>query len=223
MSHWVDLTAADQHRFSCYIAEPEGTPRGAVVVLQEIFGVNSHIRSVCDRLAASGYVAGAPALFDRVSKGFEAQYDGVSVDRGRDLVSQLDMQQTVADITATMEHLEPHGKVSVIGFCFGGSLAYKMATVKPTPACAVSYYGRLVPDMADESPLCPVILHFGEYDGMIPLEGIERVQQKQPDIPVYLYPAGHGFNCDQRADYEPESARLAWERTMALIDEVSAR
>lgn len=221
MSHWVELTARDQHRFNAYVAEPESAPKGAVVVLQEIFGVNRHIRSVCDRFAGEGYMAAAPALFDRVERDYEAGYDAEDVKRGRELAQGLDLTASLDDIDTTVDHLEPHGKVSVVGFCLGGSLAYRFATRSKAIACAVCYYGGRIPDWADETPKCPTILHFGEEDAAIPMDKVDLVRRKQPDLPLYTYPAGHGFNCDRRDSYEPASARLAWERTMALIEERS--
>lgn len=222
MSQTQELTASDQHRFAAYVAEPQHAPRGVVVVLQEIFGVNSHIRSVCDRLAQAGFIAAAPALFDRLQPGYEAGYAPEDVTRGRELLANFSFDTAVLDITATVDHFKTRGPVSVIGFCLGGSLAYKVATRTTDLACAVGYYGGRIPEMADDTPLCPTILHFGEQDAGIPLEKVDIVRSKQPKLPVYTYPAGHGFNCDLRNSYEPASAKLAWERTMALITEVSS-
>ncbi len=221
MANTIELTASDQHRFAMYIAEPKQTPRGAIVVLQEIFGVNAHIRSVCDRLAEAGFLAGAPALFDRLQPGFEVGYEPEDVSRGREMMGQFSIGTAMLDITAAIDYLKPRGSVSVIGFCLGGSLAYKIATLNADLACAVGYYGGRIPEMADEAPLCPTILHFGEEDAGIPLEKVDLIRSKQPKLPIYTYPAGHGFNCDLRGSYEPASAKLAWERTLALIAEVS--
>lgn len=217
----IELTASDQHPFALYVAEPRQAPRGAIVVLQEIFGVNTHIRSVCDRLADAGFVAAAPALFDRVQPGFEVGYEPDDVSRGREMKDQFSMDTAMLDITATIDHLKAHGSVSVIGFCLGGSLAYKIATQNADLACAVGYYGGAIAEMADDAPLCPTILHFGEQDTGIPMEKVDLVRSKQPKLPVYTYPAGHGFNCDMRGSYEPISAKKAWERSLALIAEVS--
>jgi len=221
MSNWIELTAVDQHRFKAYLAEPEGKSKGAIVVLQEIFGVNKHIRSVCDRLAGEGYVAAAPALFDRVERDYEAGYEPEDVKRGRDLVLRVDLARSLDDIDATVDHLKPQGPVSIIGFCLGGSLAYKFAARSEDIACAVGYYGGRIPDWADVTPRCPTILHFGEEDAAIPMDKVDIVRQKQPELPIYTYPAGHGFNCDLRGSYDPESAALAWKRTMAFIEDNS--
>ncbi|MEX0623347.1 dienelactone hydrolase family protein [Saccharospirillum sp.] len=222
MSHFQELTASDQHHFRAYVVEPKHTPRSVVIVLQEIFGVNPHIRSVCDRLAEAGFIAAAPALFDRLQPGYEAGYAPEDVVRGRELLANFSVDAALLDITATIDHFKTRGTVSVIGFCLGGSLAYKIATRNTDLACAVSYYGGRIPEFADESPLCPTILHFGEQDASIPMENVDTVRSKQPKLPVYTYAAGHGFNCDIRDSYEPVSAKVAWERTMALITEVSS-
>lgn len=222
MTQTIELTATDQHPFSAYLAQPKQAPRGAIVVLQEIFGVNKHIRSVCDRLADAGFIAAAPALFDRLQPDFEVGYSPDEVARGREMMGRFSMDTAMLDITATIDHLKQQGPVSVIGFCLGGSLAYKIATENSDLACAVGYYGGRIPDMADKPPLCPTILHFGEEDSGIPLEQVDVVRSKQPKLPVYTYPAGHGFNCDLRDSYEPASAKQAWERSLALIAEVSA-
>jgi carboxymethylenebutenolidase len=218
--NWVDLIARDGATFRMYVAEPAGTPKGAIVVLQEIFGVNAHIRSICDRLAGLGYVAGAPALFDRLEPGYETGYGPEDVAAGRAILSRFDFTAALGDIAVAIDALKPYGKVGVLGFCLGGSLAYVMATTDPSIAAAVAYYGSRVADLADKAPLCPTIAHFGETDHSIPMEAVETVRQKQPGMPVYTYPAGHGFNCDARSAYEPESAKLAWERTMAFFESV---
>ena len=222
MSHTQELTASDQHRFSAYVAEPNTTPRGVVIVLQEIFGVNRHIRSVCDRLADAGFVAVAPALFDRLERGYETGYAPEDVARGRALLANFSFDAALLDVSAAIDHFKTRGPVSVIGFCMGGSLAYKVATQPSGLAAAVCYYGGRIPEFADTAPQCPTILHFGEQDASIPMEKVDAVRSKQPNLPVYTYPAGHGFNCDIRNSYEPVSAKVAWERTLTLITEVSS-
>lgn len=218
MARWIDLTATDQHRFKAYIAEPERSPKSAIVVLQEIFGVNTHIRSVCDRLAEAGYLVAAPALFDRIERDYEAGYGPDDIQRGRELGQSLDLPCALDDIEATRQHLSSQGPVSVIGFCLGGSLAYRFATQSDALACAVGYYGGRIAEWADDTPKCPTLLHFGETDAAIPMDQVDRIRHKQPDIPIHTYPAGHGFNCDLRDSYEPESAALAWQRTLAFIE-----
>ena len=201
-----------------YRADPAGEPRGALVIVQEIFGVNGHIRTVCDDYAAEGYVAVAPALFDRVERGVELGYQTDDITAGRAIREKVSLDQALADVEAARE-VAAAGRIGVVGYCWGGTVAWVAATRSRTFAAAVSYYGGGVPDLADEQPNCPVQLHFGEQDQAIPLEGVDRLKAVHPELPVYLYPAGHGFNCDQRASYHAESARLARERTLAFLRE----
>jgi carboxymethylenebutenolidase len=215
----VQGTAADGHGFSMYRADPAGDARGGLVIVQEIFGVNSHIRAVCDDYAAQGYVAVAPALFDRVERGVELGYQGDDVSRGRAIREKVSLEQALADVEAAAKDVAGAGRIGVVGYCWGGTVAWVAATRSRTFAAAVSYYGGGVPELAEEQPNCPVQLHFGEQDQAIPLEGVDRLKAAHPELPVYLYPAGHGFNCDQRASYHAESARLARERTLAFLRE----
>ncbi len=219
---WIDLTAKDGKTIKMYVAKPDGTPKGSIIVLQEIFGVNDHIRSVCDRLAREGYVAGAPCIFDRIEPSYEAGYEAADIEAGMAMMSKFDFEAVVLDMNAAAEALEPYGKVSVMGFCLGGSLAYLLATQNAKIVAAACYYGGRINGFADKAPLCPTILHYGETDHSISMEKVEDMRARQPDLPIYVYPAGHGFNCDARASYEPESARLAWQRTMELIGNASA-
>jgi carboxymethylenebutenolidase len=212
-------TAADGHTLGIYRADPAGRPRGGLVVVQEIFGVNSHIRAVCDDYAAEGYVAVAPALFDRVERGVELGYRADDVTAGRAIREKVSLEQALADVEAAAKEVAGAGPIGVIGYCWGGTVAWIAATRSRTFAAAVSYYGGGVPDLAEEQPNCPVHLHFGEQDHAIPLAGVEKLKAAHPELPVYLYPAGHGFNCDQRSSYHAESARLARERTLAFLRE----
>jgi carboxymethylenebutenolidase len=213
----VQGTAADGHGLSIYRADPAGTPRGALVIVQEIFGVNSHIRAVCDDYAREGYVAVAPALFDRVERGVELGYQEGDVAAGRAIREKVSLEQALADVEAAAKEVAGVGKIGVVGYCWGGTVAWVAATRSRTFAAAVSYYGGGVPDLAEERPNCPALLHFGEQDHAIPLAGVERLKAAHPGLPIHLYPAGHGFNCDQRASYHAESARLARERTLAFL------
>jgi carboxymethylenebutenolidase len=213
----LQLTAADGHSFDLYRADPEGTPRGALVIAQEIFGVNGHIRSVCDAYARDGYLAVAPALFDRVDRGVELGYEADDVARGRELRAPIELEHALADIEAAAKEAASAGRIGIVGYCWGGTLAWAAATRSRTFAAAIGYYGGGVPGMADEQPDCPVMLHFGEHDQSIPLDGVKTVQAAHLELPIHIYPAGHGFNCDQRAAHHPESARLARERTLAFL------
>ena len=212
-------TAADGHTLGIYRADPAGRARGGLVVVQEIFGVNSHIRAVCEDYAAAGYVAVAPALFDRVERDVQLGYGPDDVTRGRAIREKVSLEDALADVEAAAKEVAGAGPIGVVGYCWGGTVAWVAATRSRTFAAAVSYYGGGVPDLAEEQPNCPVQLHFGEQDHAIPLEGVERLKAAHPELPVYLYPAGHGFNCDQRASYHAESARLARERALAFLRE----
>jgi carboxymethylenebutenolidase len=215
----LQVTAADVHTFDLYRADPEGAPLGALVVAQEIFGVNSHIRAVCDGFAEDGYLTVAPALFDRVERGIELGYGGDNVARGRELRAPIELEHALADIEAAAQEIAPAGRIGIVGYCWGGTLAWAAATRSRTFAAAIGYYGGGIPGMADGRPNCPVMLHFGEHDQSIPLDGVAKVQAAHPELPIHIYPAGHGFNCDQRAAHHPESARLARERTLAFLRE----
>jgi carboxymethylenebutenolidase len=217
LGHNLRATAADGHELAVYRANPADTPRGALVIVQEIFGVNSHIRAVCDDFAREGYVAVAPALFDRVERGVELGYQGEEVTRGRQLREGVSLDDALADMEAAAATVADLGPIGVVGYCWGGTVAWVAATRSRTFAATVGYYGGGVPGLASEQPNCPVQLHFGEHDQAIPLDGVRAFQAARPDVPVFIYPAGHGFNCDQRASYHAESARLARERTLAFL------
>ncbi len=216
MGETIPLTATDGHALDAYRAEPEGRPRGGIVVIQEIFGVNDHVREVCDRFAGAGYVTVAPALFDRAEKGVELAYDDDGMAAGRDLRARVDWDGPVSDIAAAVQALRPLGKVGVVGYCWGGSLAW-LAACRLDVDCVVGYYGGQIIEFKDEQPRCPVILHFGETDASIPMTDVDAIRAAQPDVPVHVYPAGHGFNCDKRASYDAASAREALPRTLELL------
>lgn len=219
MSETIQLQAADGHSFSAYRAGGDAAAAPGLVVIQEIFGVNAHIRSVVDRFAAQGFAAVAPALFDRVRPGLELGYEEADIAEGRALKDQVPTEAALADITAAIELLRGEGRpVGVVGYCWGGSLAWAAATRLDGISASVSYYGGLVPDWKDETCRCPVMLHFGEQDHGIPLEGVEAVRAAHPHLPLHIYPAGHGFSCDARGSYEPESAALALERSLEFLN-----
>ena len=218
MGEKLTLHAEDGGKLAAYRATPPGTPRGALVVVQEIFGVNAHIRRVCDGFAADGYVALAPALFDRVEPGYETGYGQEDIERGRNVRQKLGWDLMVTDTRAAIEALKKTGlKVGVVGYCMGGSMAWLAATRISDVAAAVGYYGGAVAEFADESPRCPVLLHFGETDASIPRAHWDRIREAQPTIPMHIYPAGHGFSCDARSSYHEPSARLARERTLEFL------
>jgi carboxymethylenebutenolidase len=217
MGHWVDLTAADGFRLSAYRADPDGAPRGALVVAQEIFGVNSHIRSVCDGYARNGYVAIAPALFDRYERGVDIGYTPPDIARGRELKALAKTDAALQDVAAARDAVAGAGKVGILGYCWGGYIAWMAAARVEGFACAVPYYGGGMTDAIAEQPKCPVMAHFGERDSMIPVTGVNALAAAHPSAQVFIYQADHGFNCDQRGSHDPASARLARERTLAFL------
>lgn len=218
MGTWIELFAADDHRLEAYRATPIDRPRGGLLVLPEIFGVNGHMRAVADRFAEAGYEALVPALFDRVERGVELAYDARDVERGRALRAAIPVDGVVADMASAVAALKPRGKVGAVGYCWGGSLAW-LAALRLPIAAAVGYYGGQIVQYLDETPKAPVMLHFGERDTGIPLSDVARIRAAHPTVPIHVYPAGHGFNRDQSADYDAESARLAGERTAAFLAE----
>jgi carboxymethylenebutenolidase len=217
MGSWIELTASDGARISAYRADPAGTPRGGVVIAQEIFGVNSHIRSVCDGYAADGYRAIAPALFDRYEKGVDIGYSQDEIAKGRDLKAKASIGSALADVAAARDALHGAGGIAIVGYCWGGYIAWMTASRLSGFACAVPYYGGGMTDAIEEKPKCPVMAHFGEKDAHIPLEGVRKLAAAHPDAQVYTYDAGHGFNCDQRGSYDAAAAKLARERTLAFL------
>ena len=218
----IRLTAGDGHELDAYEAGPSDAAAG-VVVIQEIFGVNAHIRDVVDRYAALGYRAVAPALFDRLERGVELGYTEETVTQGRAMRGAIDWDDTVSDVGAAVAHLAPNGPVGVVGYCYGGSLAWLAANALPV-AAAVGYYGGQIIQFLDRPPKAPVMLHFGEVDYMIPLSDVEEISRAHPTVPVHVYAgADHGFNCDARDSHHPAAAALALERTLSFLAEAGVR
>ena len=214
----IELTASDGHKFSAYVAEPSGKPKGALIVVMEIFGVNSHIRKVTDEYAADGYLAIAPQFFDRVQKGLDVGYTGQDLELARSLMQKMNLNDPLKDVEVAKAHVSSAGKVGIIGYCWGGSLAFKSACNVNGLACAVAYYGGSIPNIVDEKPKCPVMFHWGETDQSIPLEKAKMVAEKHKDQIHHFYPgAGHGFNCDQRGSFNPESSKVARQRTLEFL------
>lgn len=222
MGEMLKLKASDGHEFGAYLAQPSGKPKGGVVVIQEIFGINDHIRSVADDYAAQGYLAIAPALFDRIKPGIELGYDEDDVTEGRELKGQSDNDAALMDIEAAANAVRSAGKVAAVGYCWGGALAWLTATRLDGISAVASYYGGGIGGFANEQPKCPVILHFGEQDHAIPMEEVQKVKDAHPELPVHIYPAGHGFNCDHRGSFEATSAKIARERTLEFFTENAA-
>lgn len=217
MGQSIELQAADGHRLSAYKAEPAGKPRGAIVVIQEIFGVNDHIRKVVDGYAADGYVAIAPALFDRIRPGIEIGYSMAEIQEGFGYKTASKTEDALKDIEAAVKAAAAAGKVGIVGYCWGGFLSWMSAARVPGLAASAPYYGGGIPDVAGEQPQCPVMMHFGEKDSYIPMEGVARVKAAHPQQAVHVYDADHGFNCDQRGSWHEPSARLARERTLEFF------
>jgi carboxymethylenebutenolidase len=214
----IKLTASDHFQFGGYRAEPKGAPKGAVVVIQEIFGVNQHIRAVCDRLAGEGYVAIAPSIFDRIEPGFTSGYSPEEVATARKFVANPDWAAMLRDTQAAIDAVKDVGPVGIIGFCLGGSVAYAAATKLSGLSGAIGYYGGAIVRFADDRPKVPTQLHFGEKDAGIPLSDVEAIKAKRPEVEIHVYPgAQHGFNCDARASYDKASADIAWPRSIAFL------
>jgi carboxymethylenebutenolidase len=218
MSEYVTLTATDGHELNAYVARPEGTPVAGLVVVQEIFGVNAHIRSVADGYAKDGFLVVAPALFDRIERGVELGYEGADMQRAMEFIPKLDPVNALADIAAAMAFAEstPGRKIGVIGYCFGGTMAW-VAAARLHPAAAVGYYGGRIGNYAGETLSAPVMLHFGKQDTHIPAEEVEKVHAAHPEVEIYWYEAGHGFNCDARGSYNKEAALEAREQTLRFL------
>lgn len=218
MSRWIELDSANGP-VRAWRATPAGAPRGGVVVLQEIFGVNAHIRQVAGRFAAEGFVALAPALYDPVERDVELAYDAAGVQRGRDLRERLGFDRAIDGVAAAARALQAEGlRVGAVGFCWGGSVAFLANTRLGLPA--VSYYGARTVPFLDEPARAPMLFHFGERDDTTPPQDIALHREKQPGAQLYTYPAGHAFNRDvDPAVHEPGSARLAWQRTLAFLGE----
>lgn len=218
MSKSLNLTASDGHRLGAYRADPSAAPVAGIVVIQEIFGVNHHIRNVCDRFAAEGYAAVAPALFDRQVRDFQSGYSPEEIEKARKFVANPDWDAMLRDTAAAIAELKSAGPVSIIGFCMGGTVAFLAAARLDGLTAAVGYYGGRIVAFADEKPRCPTQLHFGEQDQSIPLTDVETIKQKRPDCDIHVYKdAGHGFHCDERGSYHEPSSRVAWERTLAWL------
>ena len=221
-SSTVQLTAADGFQFPAYVAEPAGAPKGAIVVLQEIFGVNSHIRAVADGYAAQGYLAIAPATFHRVQQGVELGYTEADMGAGMGLkaaVEALPAPGVLQDIQAAVQFASKAGKVGIVGYCWGGLLVWRSAALVQGLSAAVMYYGGGATSEEEIArvPQTPVLAHFGEKDHYISLPSVEAFKAAHPEVEVHVYPADHGFNCDQRGSYDAPAAQLARERSLAFF------
>ncbi|MBL95264.1 MAG: Carboxymethylenebutenolidase [Alphaproteobacteria bacterium MarineAlpha3_Bin5] len=221
MGSFVTLQATDGHTFEAYFAVPSSTPRGGIVVIQEIFGVNSHICNITERFAEIGYMAIAPALFDRFTPSFKSGYTSDEIAEGRRLKLEAnnDIDNVLLDVDAARKKISRSaGRVGIVGFCWGGVIAW-LAACRLQFNAASSYYGGGIVPFVDEKPNCPVIFHFGDQDSSIPLDkDVKIIREKQTACPVYVYSADHGFNCDMRHQYDPYAAHVSGMRTILFFE-----
>jgi carboxymethylenebutenolidase len=217
MGENITLKAADGHQLAAYRAAPKGAAKGAIVVVQEIFGVNAHIKQVADGYAADGYLAIAPALFDRAERDVDIGYTPADIARGRDIRMKVTWEQAMLDTQAAIDAVKSAGKVGIVGYCWGGSVVWVASSRAKGLSAAVGYYGGAVAQFAEEKLHAPTMLHFGDKDASIPLTDIAKVQKAHPEVAVHVYEADHGFNCDHRSQYNAAAAKTARERTMAFF------
>jgi len=218
MGTTTTLTAEDGHKLAAYQAVPDGPVKGRLVVVQEAFGLNGHIRDICDRFADEGYAAIAPAMYDRDEPGIELGYSEEDIQQARVIMARIPWDAAMLDVQAAYDFLAGKGPIGITGFCWGGSVAW-LAACQLDFACAVPYYGGRIIDFVAENPDCPTMCHFGELDPTIPMDDVNEIVAYHPSITVHTYPnAGHGFHCDQRDHYHEESAKLAWTRTLTFFE-----
>jgi carboxymethylenebutenolidase len=218
-SKHIQLHATDGHTFEAYVARTQKIPEAAVVIIQEIFGVNAHIRSVVDEYASEGFLAIAPALFDRVEPNIELSYDPEGQQRGVQLRQQVGIDKPLLDLDAAIEYCAREvapTAVGVVGYCWGGTLAWLSATRLKANA-AVGYYAGRIGDYAKEIPHAPVMFHFGQRDKHIGPDQIEAVRSGHPEVQIYMYDADHAFNRDVGTAYNPDAASLAKARTIDFL------
>jgi len=221
MGEMITLTASDGHEMAAYRATPTDNTKAGLVVIQEIFGVNSHMRDVCDRYAAEGYLAIAPAIYDRVERGIELGYAPDDLTAGREYRAGCDLDLVIKDVAAAAEAARAGGKVGIVGYCWGGSVVYvSCCRLSGHIDAGVGYYGGQIIPHLQEKPGAPVMLHFGELDKSIPLDDIEKIRAARPEVQTFVYDgADHGFNCDQRGQYHEATAKLALSRTLPFFEE----
>src|SRR5688572_20478113 len=217
MGKMIELTAADGHQLAAYRADPAVKPRGAIVVIQEIFGVNSHIKQVADGFAADGYVAIAPAMFDRVQKNVDLGYTPEDIAKGREIRGKVTNDMAVKDAEAAVKAASNTGKVGIVGYCWGGLVTWLAAAKVSGLSAAVPYYGGGILDNADLKPKVPLMGHFGDKDQHIPVEGVKKLAEKHREHQIYIYSADHGFNCDHRGSYNAPAAKQARSRTLEFF------
>jgi carboxymethylenebutenolidase len=217
MGKMIELTASDGHKFAAWRAEPAGKPRGGIVVIQEIFGLNSHVKAVADGYAADGYLAIAPAMFDRAQRGFDVGYSADDIAKGREVRAKVTDDMALKDTEAAIKAASAAGKVGIVGYCWGGTIAWLAAAKLSGIAAAVPYYGGGILASASLEPKVPLMGHFGERDAHIPVDGVKKLAAQHPKHQIFIYAADHGFNCDQRGSYDAAAAKHARERTLAFF------
>ena len=219
----ISLRAADGHNLNAYEARPDAPPRGGIVLVQEIFGVTAHIKSVCDGYSAQGYHVVAPALFDRISPGLELGYSKDDAATGRAMRARISWEQVFADVVAAQTLIQTSGKTAVLGYCWGGTVAWRSATQLPNVAGAVCYYATGIEPYVADQPCCPVLMHFGDNDPIATPEHARQLRTAHADasVSIQTYPASHGFNCDEIANFHPPSAELALQRSLAFLASVT--
>ncbi len=217
MGSKITLTASDGFKLGGWRADAAGKPKGGLVVIQEIFGVNHHVRNVCDRFAALGYTSVAPAVFDRTQPDFECGYTPEEVAHARTFIPKIDWAKMMLDTQAAIDSVKSAGKVGIVGYCLGGSVAYMAACKLDGLACAIGYYGGAIAKNADLTPKVPTLLHFGDQDQSIPLTDVEIIRQKRPEVEIHVYNAGHGFSCDERSAYNEAAHQEALQRTLGWL------
>ena len=217
MGKMIELTASDGHKLAAYRADPAGKPRGGIVVIQEIFGVNSHIRSVADGFAADGYLAIAPAMFDRAQKNFDVGYSPDDMTKGRETRAKVTDDMALKDAEAAIKAVSGAGKVGIVGYCWGGTIAWLVAGKSSGVVCSVPYYGGGILQNQELAPKVPLMGHFGDKDAHIPVDGVKKLAAKYPQHQIFIYAADHGFNCDQRGSYNAPAAKQARERTLGFF------
>lgn len=218
MGERIRLQAADGHELGAYVARPAGEPVAGLVVIQEIFGINAHIRAVADGYANDGFLAVAPAIFDRIERDVDLSYDPADTQKAMSFIPRLDSDKAVIDIAAALNYARKMTgkKAGAIGYCLGGTLAW-VAAARLRLEAAVGYYGGRIGNYVGETPSAPVMLHFGRKDTHIPAEEVEKVHAAHPEVEIYWYDVGHAFNCEPRPSYNAEAARLARERSLAFL------
>ncbi|MBL4666744.1 MAG: dienelactone hydrolase family protein, partial [Sneathiella sp.] len=206
------------HKFSAFVAQPTGAVKGSIIIVQEIFGINSHIRSVCEQYASHGFTAIAPALFDRISGDVELEYNADGVKLGLEYKNKIEDTVALTDIKAAANHVSSSNPTAIVGYCWGGTLAFLAACDLDGISKAIGYYGGGISKNVKKRPQIPTLLHFGDQDGSIPMDDVDQIVKAHPEIEVHIYEAGHGFNCDVRASYEKSSAELALSRTLKFLE-----